>query len=136
LWVTQPEGASNLEVHNQPGKNPSPFVFEARRHPRFPLQAEIHVHSRSAGRLQGHTLDISETGVSAMLILELPVGEVVELEFELPSGPVAIRALVRHKTAFCYGFQFVEPDPQGVIKAACSQLAAQQGGDQDSTLRP
>ena len=125
-----------MEVHNQPEKNPSPVVFETRHHPRFPLQVEIHVHSRSAGRLQGHTLDISETGVCAMLILELPVGEVVELEFELPSGSVAIRALVRHKTAFCYGFQFVEPEPQGVIKAACSQLAAEGGNDQDSALCP
>ena len=67
-----------------------------------------------------------------MLKLELSVGELVQLEFELPSGPVAIRALVRHKTAFCYGFQFVEPDPQGAIKAACSRLAVLQGTDEDS----
>jgi hypothetical protein len=98
------------------------------------LQAEIHVHSRSARQLQGHTLDISETGVSAMLTLDLPLGEVVELEFELPSGPVAICALVRNKSAFRYGFQFVEPDPKGAIKAACSQLAAQPGSDPDSAL--
>jgi len=123
-----------LEVHNQSGKNPSPAVFEGRRRPRFPLLAEIHVHSRSAGRLQGHTLDISQTGVSALLTLDLPVGEVVELEFELPSGPVSICALVRNKIAFRYGFQFVEPDPEGAIKAACSQLAAQPGGNPDSAL--
>jgi PilZ domain len=125
-----------LDVHNQPKENPSPVLAEMRRHPRFPLQAEIHVHSRSAGRLQGHTLDISETGVSALLTLDLPVGEVVELEFKLPSGAVSICALVRNKIAFRYGFQFVEPDPQGMIKAACSQLAAQQGHDQDSALYP
>ncbi|HYU45625.1 MAG TPA: PilZ domain-containing protein [Terriglobales bacterium] len=123
-----------MEVHNQSGKNPSPAVFEGRRRPRFPLLAEIHVHSRSAGRLQGHTLDISQTGVSALLTLDLPVGEVVELEFELPSGPVSICALVRNKIAFRYGFQFVEPDPEGAIKAACSQLAAQPGGNPDSAL--
>jgi hypothetical protein len=123
-----------LEVHNQPGKNPSPVVFERRRRSRFPLQTEVHVNSRSAGRLQGHTVDISETGVCAMLTLELSVGEVVELEFELPTGPVAICALVRNKIAFRYGFQFVEPDPEGVIKAACSQLATQQGGDPHSAL--
>jgi PilZ domain len=123
-----------LEGHNQRGRNPSPVVFEARRHPRFQLQTEIRVHSRSAGRLQGYTLDISETGVSAMLTLDLPVGEVVELEFELPPGPVAICALVRNKIAFRYGFHFVEPDPEGAITAACSQLAAQQGSDPDSAL--
>ena len=123
-----------MEVHNQPEKNPSLVAFEKRCHPRFPLQTAIHVHSRSAGRLQGHTLDLSETGVSALLTLDLPVDELVELEFELASGPVSICALVRNKIAFRYGFQFVEPDPQGVIKTACAQLATQPGNDPDSAL--
>jgi hypothetical protein len=125
-----------LEGHDPPGKNQSPPFAEMRRHPRFKWQAAIRVYSRSAGLLKGHTLDISEAGVSAMLRLEPPVGEVVQLEFELPTGSVAIRALVRHKTAFRYGFQFVEPDPEGAIKAACLQFAAERGNDQDSALCP
>lgn len=116
-----------MEAQNQPEKNRSPVFAEARRHPRFKLKTDIHVYSRSAGRLDGSTVDISESGISAMLKLELSVGEVVQLEFELPFGPIAIRALVRHKTAFCYGFQFVEPDPQDVIKTTCSHLAALSG---------
>jgi hypothetical protein len=98
---------------------------EARRHPRFKLQTDIRVYPRSAGVLKGYTVDISESGISAMLKLGVSTGEVAELEFKLPSGPVAIRAVVRYQTAFRYGFQFVEPDPQGVIKATCSYLATQ-----------
>ena len=112
-----------MEAQNQPGTQ---FLADARRHPRFKLQTDIRVYPRGAGVLKGYTVDISESGVSALLKLEVSVGEVVELEFALPAAPVAIRAVVRYKTAFRYGFQFVEPDPQGVIKATCSYLAALQ----------
>jgi len=115
-----------LESQNQPGTRQSPVLAEARRYPRFKLETDIRAYSRSAGLLQGCTVDISESGISAILKLEVPVGEVLQLEFELPSGPVAIRALVRHQTAFRYGFQFVEPDPLDMIKATCSRLAALQ----------
>jgi hypothetical protein len=128
-----PTGRSQeLEAHDQRGTKQSPGFVELRRHPRFKLQADIRVYSRSAGLLTGYTVDISESGISAMLKLELPVGELVELEFELPSDQVAIRALVRRKTAFCYGFQFVEPDPRGAIKATCSRLAVLPGNEEDS----
>ena len=121
-----------MEADDQPGVKDSPGFVELRRHPRFPLHTDIRVYSRSAGLLTGYTVDISESGISAMLRLELPIGELVELEFELPSGPVAIRAMVRHKIAFRYGFQFVEPEPEGAIKATCSRLAVLQGNNDDS----
>jgi len=122
----QTGGSKELESRNQPGTQQSPVLAEARRQPRFKLQTDIRAYSRFAGLLKGYTADISESGISAILKLEVSVGEVVQLEFELPSGPVAIRALVRHKTAFRYGFQFVELDPLGTIKATCSRLAALQ----------
>jgi hypothetical protein len=116
-------GGTELGVQNLPETQP---FADARRHRRFELQTDIRVYSRTTGLLKGYTVDIGESGISAQLKLEVSVGEVVELEFELPSGPVAIRAVVRYKTAFRYGFQFVEPDPQGVIMATCSRLAALQ----------
>jgi len=130
-----PGRSQELDADDQSGARHSPGSVELRRHPRFPLHADIRVYSRSAGLLTGYTVDISESGVSAMLRLELPIGELVELEFELPSGPVAIRAMVRHRTAFRYGFQFVEPEPEGVIKATCSRLGATQGNDEDAPSR-
>ena len=115
-----------MESENPSATPPSPIFSESRRHPRFKFQVDIGVYSRKTGLLKGHTVDISESGISAILMLEVGIGDLVQLEFSLPSGPVAIRALVRYKTAFRYGFQFVEPDPKGVIKAICSHLAAEQ----------
>jgi len=114
-----------LETQEKPGTQTSIAHADARQHPRFKLETGIRVYSRSAGLLTGHTVDISESGISALLKLDLPVGEVVELVVELPDDPIEIRALVRHKTAFRYGFQFVEPELQSVISTICSRLAAQ-----------
>jgi hypothetical protein len=71
-------------------------------------------------------VDISESGISAMLRIEVPVGELVELEFTLPFGPVTTYAMVRQKNAFRYGFQFVESSSvDEVIRATCGHLAVE-----------
>jgi hypothetical protein len=55
------------------------------------------------------------------------VGEIVRLEFALPLGDVELLALVRQRSAFRYGFQFVETSSaQDVIGRTCSQLAVKQ----------
>jgi hypothetical protein len=88
---------------------------------------DISVKSKTCGMLKGHTVDISESGISAMLRIEVPLGEVVELDFTLPFGPVTIYALVRQRSAFRYGFQFVESNfVQEVITPTCRQLAVEQ----------
>jgi hypothetical protein len=102
-------------------------VPDARRQPRFKLEVEIRVSSRSCGLLKGQTVDISESGISAMLRIEVPLGELVELEFKLPFGPVAIYAMVRQRNAFRYGFQFMESSSmQEIVRATCRQLAVEQ----------
>jgi hypothetical protein len=80
---------------------------DARRHPRFKIEVDIKILSRTCGALKGRTVDISEYGISAMLTIEAPLGEVVELSFTLPGGPVTLCATVRQKNAFRYGFEFV-----------------------------
>jgi len=123
--ITIPE-SKKLEAQDLPGKPSAPVFAESRIHPRFALQVDIGVYCRRTGLLKGHTADISESGISAILTLEVEIGDLVQLEFVLPTGPVAIRALVRHRTAFRYGFQFVEPDPRGAIKETCWRLAMEQ----------
>jgi hypothetical protein len=60
-----------------------------------------------------------------MLGLEVPLGEVVELPFTLPFGPVKIYAMVRQRSAFRYGFQFMESNfLEQIIQPTCRQLAA------------
>ncbi len=61
-----------------------------------------------------------------MLKIEVPVGEMVELEFSLPNDSVTVYAMVRQRNAFRYGFQFVEtPASREIILAACKSLASQ-----------
>ena len=50
--------------------------------------------------LKGHTVDISESGISALLKIEVPLGELVQLEFALPFGQVRTYAMVRQQNAF------------------------------------
>ena len=100
------------------------YTVDARDQPRFKMETDIRVYSRSCGLLEGRTVDISKSGIAAMLALEAPVGEMVELEFTLPSERVAIHAIVRQKNAFRYGFEFVDSDSlHGVIRRTCRDLA-------------
>jgi PilZ domain-containing protein len=116
-----------MDVSNQFGSGLTHYVVEARRHPRFKLEVDICVYPRNASVVRGHTVDISESGISAMLRVEVPIGEVVRLEFALPLGAVEAHALVRQRSAFRYGLQFVESSSvQEVIGRTCSQLAMEQ----------
>ncbi len=102
-------------------------IVDARRHPRYKLEVEIRVYPRDCPVVRGYTVDISESGISAMLRGEVPLGEVLRLEFALPLGDVELVALVRHQNAFRYGFQFVEAGTaKALIARTCSQLAVQQ----------
>jgi len=100
---------------------------DARRHPRYKLDVEICVYARDCEVVRGRTVDISESGISAMLRIEVPVDEVVRLEFSLPTGDVEVHAMVRQRNAFRYGFQFVESSSaQDLIGRTCRQLAVKQ----------
>jgi len=116
-----------MEGKSQLAPNPVRDIVDARRQPRFKLKVDISVNSRTCGLLKGHTVDISESGISAMLRIEVPLNEVVELNFVLPFGRVTIYAMVRQRNAFRYGFQFMESTfVQEVIRPTCRQLAVEQ----------
>jgi len=73
--------------------------------------------------LKGHTVDINKSGISAILTTEIEVGELVDLEFVLPLGTVYLLATVRERTAFRYGFQFLDVEPvRQVIRRSCEVL--------------
>lgn len=83
-----------------------PTILDARRQPRFRIEVDIKIDSRTCGMLKGHTVDISESGVAAMLRIEVPLGEVVELDIALPCAPARVQAIGRRRNAFRYGFEF------------------------------
>ena len=130
ITILKPDQAKGQLFARGPLENQraaSPAAFDARRHPRFKFEVDISIYSRTCNTLRGHTVDLSESGVAAMLRLEVPLGEVVKLDFPLPFGPVTIYAMVRQRNAFRYGFQFLESNAVNeVIRPTCHQLAIEQ----------
>jgi hypothetical protein len=95
--------------------------------PRFKMESDITINSRTCGLLKGRTVDISESGIAAMLTIEAPLGDVVELSFTLPDGAVTVRATVRHRNAFRYGFEFAVPSGASeTIRRTCRDFAVDQ----------
>ena len=107
-------------------------LVDGRRHPRYPLETEIRVYARNSQVVRGQTVDISESGISAMLRVEAPVGEVVRLEFSLQSEEIDTFAVVRQRRAFRYGFQFINAgSAEKIIGQTCRQFALAQASRQE-----
>ena len=83
-------------------------MTETRRYARFRLGVDVTVHSKTLGLIPGMTIEVSEAGMSAILPVELPVGETVELHINLPFGEVDMQAVVRERNAFRHGFEFAD----------------------------
>lgn len=118
---------SQLEAQRQAASHRRQDLIDKRALPRFKCEVKITVNSRTCGLLKGQTIDISESGISAMLKIEVPIGELVQLEFTLPFGAVLVYAMVRQRRAFRYGFQFVQSESvRKIIQSTCRQLSVEQ----------
>jgi hypothetical protein len=110
-----------LEAQNQSATS-RPGTPDARRLPGFRLEVDTKINTKRCGA--GATVDISEFGVSALLKLEVPLGEFVELQFMLPYGPVTVYAVVRQRSAFWVVSQFgFDKSPIGLGGPPTVQLA-------------
>jgi len=113
-----------MDLEHQLGGDQAQGMVDARRHPRFTFRTDIRVYARDCEVVRGETVDLSQSGVAAMMRVEVPVGEVVRLEFSVPSGDVEIHAVVRQRNAFRYGFQFLESSSaHDLIGRTCRDLA-------------
>jgi PilZ domain len=84
---------------------------EARLCPRFKLDANLKIHCGTE-LLSGYALDISESGISAMLPIEVSMGEIVDLDFELPLGPVRFALLCVKGMPFVMDSSLCSPMPR------------------------
>jgi hypothetical protein len=78
---------------------------DRRKHPRYRFAAPISVRTSEGTVLEAITLEISESGLSAVLSSPLKVGDTARLE---PVGGGAVTAEVRHHTGKVYGFKFLQ----------------------------
>jgi c-di-GMP-binding flagellar brake protein YcgR len=112
------------------GRWPQPSIadkLDARGYPRFKLAVDIQIRIRREATWKGRTVDISESGISALMTSVIPLGKVVQLDFSLPLGLVTIHAAARQRTAFRYGFQFFVSDAMtSIIQCTCQRLATEQ----------
>lgn len=78
----------------------------ARRFPRFPVEVDANVYSKKNGLAPGRTVDISESGISAVVPVELSIGETVKMDIRFPLESATVTAVVRNRNVFRYGFEF------------------------------
>lgn len=69
---------------------------------------------------RGVSLDISESGVAALVDGGLGVGDTVQIELKLPSRELRAIAVVRHSSARRSGFEFI--GLTGEERASISQM--------------
>lgn len=80
---------------------------QRRRHQRIALEVEVLVVTNGA-MLPGRTQDISESGMAAIIPVELHEAQ-VELQIKLPSGTQTVHAVVRQHNVYRHGFEFAQP---------------------------
>ena len=90
----------------------APARREARRYPRYNMNMRVAVQVFREGvveSLWGRTNEVGQDGMSATLTGELQPGEVASLEFTLPATVTStkLRAVVRYRTGFRHGFEFL-----------------------------
>ncbi len=68
-----------------------------------------HLSGSQYVKIEGRCRDLSEAGIGILLPTELASGEVAGVSFCLPGSSVAwdLRAVVRHRRGYHYGFEFL-----------------------------
>jgi c-di-GMP-binding flagellar brake protein YcgR len=83
-----------------------------RAHSRFLLDLRLVVRAKET--LHGRTKDIAEGGLGATIPGEIEIGEIVELELQLHETAelLKLKAEVRYRRGFQYGFKFLHATEQ------------------------
>src|SRR5215469_10641345 len=82
-----------------------------RRWMRHPVELPVRISPRggdSRFAIPGRGIEISEGGMTLYAGLPLKPGDFMEVEFETAGG-ARIAAVVRNRTGFCFGLEFLTP---------------------------
>jgi hypothetical protein len=81
-----------------------------RKYDRFLIDVRLIIRT-SKKTLHGRTKNLAEGGMGATVAGDIPLHEMVELQFQLPetAEPLVLRAEVRYRQGFQYGFRFIPP---------------------------
>jgi|SRR5580698_8198680 hypothetical protein len=94
---------------------------DRRRHTRYRLAIPIVIYRENTAEIAGMTLEISESGLSALLANPLRENETVHIG---PIGGGKVSARVRHCVGRVHGFEFVDLPAEQIskIKEQCQSL--------------
>jgi hypothetical protein len=84
-----------------------------RRWPRVPVDMPVRVVTSkgfSTTVVEGRGTELSEGGMVLYAGILLNPGDMLEIEFENPK-PSRLTAIVRSRTGFCFGLEFITPLP-------------------------
>ncbi|MGC2198293.1 MAG: PilZ domain-containing protein [Terriglobales bacterium] len=91
----------------------------------FPLKATV-LREEGYIEIEGRCGDIGHGGMGTVLTTEVDQGEVLSLEFHLPTGTevLPVRAIVRYRKGFVHGLEFLglSAEQQAMIDAFCQGL--------------
>jgi|SRR5476649_794243 hypothetical protein len=78
-----------------------------RSYSRYLLDLRIIVRTKET--FIGRTKDLAEGGLGATIPNDIKIGEIVELELQLPENqePLKVKAEVRYRQGFQYGFKYI-----------------------------
>ncbi len=109
-----------------PSAEKEPIWSTPRAFPRFLLDIRLVIRGKDV--MHGRTKDLGEGGVGATIPASIEIGELVEVEFQLPlrEDPLRLKAEVRYRQGFQYGFRFLHPTDQqrALIRRATRDLPA------------
>lgn len=105
------------------------YSIESRRYTRFEFETDLTatILGLEPGEMaRGCSLNINEAGMAGVFPTEWALGASVNLQFSVPfaSAPVHVRAVVRNRTSYRYGFEFVDltPEYRSTINRTCRML--------------
>ncbi len=93
----------------------------SRRHKRILFSIPVMLHHLASGGVRsahGISLDISESGIGALIEGRLQVGDTVGIDLQLPDNPLSAVAIVRHTSSVRSGFEFIGLSPEERIQLA------------------
>ena len=116
----EPSGES-METVATP-KTSSKTRVDRRVNPRYRFSVPITIRCGEYPAAQGMTIEISETGLSAITAAPLKINDMVSLQ-SIAGGPVS--ALVRHNVGRIFGFEFLPLKTEQVkkIREICASLS-------------
>ena len=98
---------------------------DRRRHARYRFSVPITIRSGQGTPIAGISIEISQSGISAITADPLKVNDTVEIE---PIAAGKVSAVVRRNIGRVYGFEFLNLTPEQIkqIQESCKTLALYQ----------